>query len=85
MNKLRISSDVLRFFFADENKVELEMKSDMNSEVTKHIPNMDQYVSQLQTFVDDILDQKVTKTDMKLRHIVYKGIEVSVKNDHYFI
>ncbi|XP_036449677.1 apolipoprotein B-100 [Colossoma macropomum] len=63
---------VLRY---DENKVELEIKSDMNSEVTKHFPNIDDYYSQLQGFIDDILDQKVTDTDMKLRHIVLKGIE----------
>ncbi|KAI4872235.1 hypothetical protein NFI96_010377 [Prochilodus magdalenae] len=63
---------VLRY---DENKVEVEMKSDMNSEVTKHIPDMSDYRSQLQGFIDEILDQKVAKTDMKLRHIVLKGIE----------
>ncbi|KAL6477969.1 hypothetical protein MHYP_G00138040 [Metynnis hypsauchen] len=63
---------VLRY---DDSKVELEIKSDMNSEVTKHFPNMEDYYSQLQGFIDDILDQKVTNTDMKLRHIVLKGIE----------
>ncbi|XP_072545771.1 apolipoprotein B-100 [Salminus brasiliensis] len=69
---LSLQKVVLRY---DENKIELEVKSDMNSEITKHIPNMDQYQSQLQTYIDDILDQKVAKTDMKLRHIVSKGIE----------
>ncbi|XP_076833977.1 apolipoprotein B-100 [Brachyhypopomus gauderio] len=63
---------ILRY---DENKFELEMKSDMNSGVTKHFPNINNYSSQLKTFIDDILDQKVAKTDMKLRHIVLKGIE----------
>ncbi|XP_066530178.1 apolipoprotein B-100 [Hoplias malabaricus] len=63
---------VLRY---DEKKIELEIKSDMNSEVTKHFPSMDDYQRQLQALVDDILDQKVTKTDMKLRHIILKGIE----------
>uniref|UniRef100_A0A8B9KDJ3 Apolipoprotein Ba n=1 Tax=Astyanax mexicanus TaxID=7994 RepID=A0A8B9KDJ3_ASTMX len=62
-------------FRYDEKKVELEMKSDMNSELAKLLPDMDEYSRQLQTYVDDILDQKVAKTDMKLRHIVMKGIE----------
>lgn len=65
------------FDFADNNKVEIEMKSDINSEVEKLFPNMEEYRSQLQASIDEILDQKVTKTDMKLRHIVSKGLEVS--------
>lgn len=56
------------------------MKSDLNSEVEKLFPNMEEYRSQLQASIDDILDQKVTKTDMKLRHIVSKGLEVSPSN-----
>lgn len=56
------------------------MKSDLNSEVEKLFPNMEEYRSQLQASIDDILDQKVTKTDMKLRHIVSKGLEVSASN-----
>lgn len=56
------------------------MKSDINSEVDKLFPNMEQYRSQLEASIDDFLDQKVTKTDMKLRHIVSKGLEVSASN-----
>ncbi len=41
---------------------------------------MEEYRSQLQASIDDVLDQKVTKTDMKLRHIVSKGLEVSASN-----
>ncbi|XP_073682716.1 apolipoprotein B-100 [Garra rufa] len=59
----------------DNNKVELEMKSDINSEVDKLFPNMEEYRSQLQASIDNVLDQKVTKTDMKLRHIVSKVLE----------
>lgn len=60
--------------FTDENKIELEIKSDVNSEVTKLIPD----IGQLQMLINHILDKKVAKTDMKLRHILSKGIEVSV-------
>lgn len=69
---------MMRMCFADENKIELEIKSDLNSEVTKLIPDIENYSNQLQTLIDDILDKKVAKTDMKLRHIVSKGIEVCV-------
>lgn len=67
-------------YFADNNKVELEMKSDTNTEVEKLFPNLEVYRSQLQASIDAMLDQKVTKTDMKLRHIVSKGLEVRVTN-----
>ena len=53
------------------------MMSDIKSDIQKLIPNTDNYQRQLQELIDNILDQKVAKTDMKLRHIVTKGIEVS--------
>uniref|UniRef100_UPI003AAA740B apolipoprotein B-100 n=1 Tax=Centroberyx gerrardi TaxID=166262 RepID=UPI003AAA740B len=59
----------------DDDKFEVELISDLNSEIQKLIPNVENYHRQLQQLVDDILDQKVAKTDMKLRHIVTKGIE----------
>ncbi|CAN9502027.1 unnamed protein product [Ophioblennius macclurei] len=62
----------LRF---DDDKVELEMKSDFNSEIQKLIPTLENHHRQLQQLIDNMLDQKVTNTDMKLRHIVTKGIE----------
>nr|XP_694827.7 apolipoprotein B-100 [Danio rerio] len=67
-----VQKAILRY---DNNKVEIEMKSDINSEVEKLFPNMEEYRSQLQASIDEILDKKVTKTDMKLRHIVSKGLE----------
>ncbi|XP_044022340.1 apolipoprotein B-100 isoform X2 [Siniperca chuatsi] len=59
----------------DDDKFKLELKSDLNSEIQKLIPNVEDHHRQLQQLIDDILDQKVAKTDMKLRHIVTKGIE----------
>ncbi|XP_062864093.1 apolipoprotein B-100 [Trichomycterus rosablanca] len=61
----------------DENQVVLEIGSDMNSEIAKLTPNLDNYRTQLQQFIDEMLDQQVAKTDMKLRHIVSKGIEAA--------
>ncbi|XP_051252201.1 apolipoprotein B-100 [Dicentrarchus labrax] len=59
----------------DNDKVELELKSDLNSEIQKLIPNVEDHHRELQQLFDHILDQRVAKTDMKLRHIVTKGIE----------
>ncbi|XP_030645296.1 apolipoprotein B-100 [Chanos chanos] len=59
----------------DEDKAEVELKSDIHSDMEKLKPVMESYRNRLQTALDDILDQKVAKTDMKLRHIVSKGFE----------
>ncbi|XP_029316837.1 apolipoprotein B-100 [Cottoperca gobio] len=59
----------------DDDKFEVELKSDLNSEIQNLIPNIEDHHRQLQQLIDHILDQKVAKTDMKLRHIVTKGIE----------
>lgn len=67
----------LDFLLKDADKFEVELKSDLNSEIPKLIPNIEDRHRQLQQLIDDILDQKVAKTDMKLRHIVTKGIEVT--------
>uniref|UniRef100_A0A3Q2R232 Apolipoprotein B n=1 Tax=Fundulus heteroclitus TaxID=8078 RepID=A0A3Q2R232_FUNHE len=58
-----------------DDKVQVELKTDLNAEVKKMIPNAEEHLQKLQKLIDDILDQKVAKTDMKLRHIVTKGIE----------
>lgn len=64
------------FSLKDADKFEVELKSDLNSEIQKLIPNVEDRHRQLQQLIDDILDQRVAKTDMKLRHIVSKGIVV---------
>ncbi|KAK6488577.1 apolipoprotein B-100-like [Huso huso] len=62
-------------FRYDNNKAELEMKSDIHSDIKKLLPDFSHYQNSLQKYTDDILEQKVAKTDMKLRHIVSKSIE----------
>uniref|UniRef100_A0A3B4ALQ0 Vitellinogen open beta-sheet domain-containing protein n=1 Tax=Periophthalmus magnuspinnatus TaxID=409849 RepID=A0A3B4ALQ0_9GOBI len=59
----------------DEDKIELELKTDASSDIQKLIPNAEDHHRQLQQLLDDMLNQRVAKTDMKLRHIVTKGIE----------
>ncbi|KAG7510147.1 apolipoprotein B-100 [Solea senegalensis] len=58
-----------------DDKFQMELKSNLNSEIHKLIPDLEVHHEQLQQLIDNILDQKVAKTDMKLRHIVTKAIE----------
>ncbi|MGH0136677.1 UNVERIFIED_CONTAM: hypothetical protein FKN15_037528 [Acipenser sinensis] len=70
------SSSTQRVIFRyDNNKAELEMKSDIHADLKKLLPDFSHYQNSIQKYTDDILDQKVAKTDMKLRHIVSKSIE----------
>ncbi|KAI1895133.1 hypothetical protein AGOR_G00103160 [Albula goreensis] len=72
------TSSVQKVIFRyDENRVEVELKSDLTSEIKKLIPEAEFYQRRLQKVIDEMLDQKVAKTDMKLRHIVSKAIEAS--------
>lgn len=64
------------FLFTDDDKFELELKSDLTSEIQELIPNLEDHHRELQQLIDNILDQQVAMTDMKYRHIVTKGIEV---------
>ncbi|KAK2825862.1 hypothetical protein Q5P01_020076 [Channa striata] len=59
----------------DDDKFQVELTLDLNSEIQKLIPSLQEHHRQLQQHIDNTLDQKVAKTDMKLRHIVTKGIE----------
>uniref|UniRef100_A0A8D0D7V1 Apolipoprotein B n=1 Tax=Sander lucioperca TaxID=283035 RepID=A0A8D0D7V1_SANLU len=59
----------------NDDTFEVELKSHLKSEIQKLIPNIENHHRQMQQLIDHILDQKVAKTDMKLRHIVTKGIE----------
>ncbi|KAM3595280.1 uncharacterized protein V6R79_021014 [Siganus canaliculatus] len=58
----------------DNDKFELELASDLNSDIHQLIPNVEDHRRQLQQVIDNILDQRVAMTDMKYRHIVSKGI-----------
>lgn len=60
----------------DYDKLELELKTDLNALIKEMIPDAEEQHRKLQQLIDDFLDQRVTKTDMKLRHIISKGIEV---------
>uniref|UniRef100_A0A8C7F9V4 Vitellogenin domain-containing protein n=1 Tax=Oncorhynchus kisutch TaxID=8019 RepID=A0A8C7F9V4_ONCKI len=63
-------------FLLDENKVEVQLVSDMGSEIQKVIPHTEALQAWLKQLSEDILDQQVVKTDMKLRQIFTKSLEV---------
>lgn len=62
-------------FKYDENKVEVQLVSDMGSEIQKLIPHTEALQALLKQLSEDILDKQVVKTDMKLRHIFTKSLE----------
>lgn len=66
----------MKFRLPGEDNMEVQVKSDMNTEIHKMLPDSEAVQNWLQQLSQDILDQKVVKTDMKLRHIYNKAIEV---------
>ncbi|XP_071324154.1 apolipoprotein Bb, tandem duplicate 1 [Trachinotus anak] len=56
----------------DSNKIEVEMKSDVNTKTTI-LPNADVF----QNYGNELLDMQVGQTDMKVRHIFKKFVEAA--------
>lgn len=70
--------------------MKIEMKSDIDSEIQKLMPNVAPLQSRLDQVFDDIMEHKVVRTDMKLRHIYAKLWEVwlyiiSIENSIHYI
>ncbi|KAL0965050.1 hypothetical protein UPYG_G00276120 [Umbra pygmaea] len=62
-------------FKFDETQVQIHTRSDMGSEIQKLLPHTEALQTWLKQVSDDLLDQQVVKTDMKLRHIFTKSLE----------
>lgn len=58
---------------SDGSKIEVEVKSEMNTK-TNSLPN-GEFVEK---YANEILDMQVGQTDMKVRHIFKKFVEVCV-------
>lgn len=56
--------------------MKIEMKSYIDSEIQKLMPNAAPLQSSLYQAFDNIMEHKVVKTDMKIRHIYAKLWEV---------
>lgn len=58
-----------------DDEIKVQLKSDMDSEIQR-LCNTARLQSRLQQVIDGIMEQRVVKTDMKLRHIYAKLWEV---------
>ncbi|XP_030577076.1 apolipoprotein B-100-like [Archocentrus centrarchus] len=89
MNKvegLTISSDVklpeissihaVTFKYGEEH-AEVQLMSNMNADTKVPLHYTKALQAWLRKIAEDVMDQQVVKTDMKLRHILNKGIEAS--------
>ncbi|XP_030628767.1 apolipoprotein B-100 isoform X1 [Chanos chanos] len=57
----------------DAEKIEAEVKSDVNSEIHNIIPNIDA----VKTMANGLLDHQIGQTEMKVRDILSKSVEAS--------
>lgn len=63
---------LLSFYIIDDSKIEAEVKSDVDSEILSILPHADM----IDKYVNDILEIQVGETDMKVRHLLTKSVEV---------
>lgn len=62
-----------------ENQAEVMLMSNMNADTMVMNFYAEALRDWLMIFVDDVMDQKVVSTDLKLRHIITKAVEVREK------
>lgn len=61
-------------FFLDAEKIEAEVTSDVSTEIHNIIP-----MDAIKATVSDLLDQKIGTSDMKIRDVLIKSVEVNSK------
>lgn len=59
-----------------DDQAEVQFMSNMNADTKFLVPYGEALQAWLGNFVEDVMDQQVVKTDMKLRHIFNKAVEV---------
>lgn len=59
-----------------EDQAEVQLMSNMNADTKVPLHYTKALQAWLRKIAEDVMDQQVVKTDMKLRHILNKGIEV---------
>lgn len=62
-----------------EDQAEVQLMSNMSADTKFLVPYTEALQAWLRHFVEDVMDQQVVKTDMKLRHIFNKAVEVIKK------
>ncbi|XP_053193160.1 apolipoprotein B-100-like [Scomber japonicus] len=60
-----------------KDQAEVQLKSNMNADTTILVPYNDALQAWVRQIVEDVMDQQIVKTDMKLRHIFNKAVEAS--------
>lgn len=60
-----------------EDQAEVQLISNMNADTKILVPYTEALQAWLRQFVEDVMDQHVIKTDMKMRHIFNKAVEVN--------
>lgn len=59
-----------------DDQAEVQFMSNMDADTKFLVPYGEALQAWLGHFVEDVMDQQVVKTDMKLRHIFNKAVEV---------
>uniref|UniRef100_A0A3P8U0I8 Vitellogenin domain-containing protein n=1 Tax=Amphiprion percula TaxID=161767 RepID=A0A3P8U0I8_AMPPE len=65
---------LLNFFITDASKIEVELKSDVNSQILDVLPHSDM----INKYGNDLLDMRVGETDMKVCQIFKEFVEVRI-------
>ncbi|XP_068593389.1 apolipoprotein B-100-like [Cebidichthys violaceus] len=60
-----------------EDQAEIQLMSNMNADTKILVPYTEALQAWLRQLTDDVMDQQVVKTDMKLRHVFNKAVEAS--------
>lgn len=63
-----------------ENQAEVQLRSNMSTGTMALSFYTEACKEFVRVLLDDAMDQRVVSTDLKLRHIVNKAVEVTVKN-----
>ncbi|KAK9531434.1 hypothetical protein VZT92_010860 [Zoarces viviparus] len=60
-----------------EDQAEIQLMSNMSADTKILVPYTEALQAWLRQLTDDVMDQQVVKTDMKLRHVFNKAVEAS--------
>lgn len=61
-----------------KDQAEVQLMSKMNADTQILVPYTEALQAWLGQLVEDVMDQQVVKTDMKLRHVFNKAVEVKI-------
>ena len=62
--------------FVGEDQAEVSVMSNMNSDIKMLQPYTEALQAWMELLMNEMMDQQVVKTDMKVRHIYTKALEV---------